>query len=343
MSELLALGASYKTARVAVRERIALTEAARGAPHGRARARADDLRGRRALHLQPHRALPRGRRRGRGRERRARRSWRGAPACGRPSSSRASTRCATATPRGTSIASTSGLESMVVGEAEVQGQVKRAYEAALSAQSTGPLTNKLFRAALATGKRVRTDTAISVGRALGRLRRRRRRARRARRPRRPPRADHRRGRDRGADRAGAARPGRQDDVRRQPAARAGDRAGAALRRRDGRVRRAARGAREGRHRRRLDLLAAPDPRRRGARPRRPGAGRAAAAADRPRGAARHRPRVRRAPRRDAVRRRRPAAPRWRATSSCAAPRRARPRASSRRRSRPSRAGSARSR
>ena len=59
----------------------------------------------------------------------------------------------------------SGLESMVVGEAEVQGQVKRAYEAALSAQSTGPLTNKLFRAALATGKRVRTDTAISVGRA----------------------------------------------------------------------------------------------------------------------------------------------------------------------------------
>src|SRR4051794_38121456 len=60
---------------------------------------------------------------------------------------------------------TSGLESMVVGEAEVQGQVKRAYEAALSAQSTGPMTNKLFRAALATGKRVRTDTAISVGRA----------------------------------------------------------------------------------------------------------------------------------------------------------------------------------
>jgi glutamyl-tRNA reductase len=59
----------------------------------------------------------------------------------------------------------SGLESMVVGEAEVQGQVKRAYEAALAANATGPLTNKLFRAALATGKRVRTDTAISAGRA----------------------------------------------------------------------------------------------------------------------------------------------------------------------------------
>ncbi|HEX5621699.1 MAG TPA: glutamyl-tRNA reductase [Solirubrobacteraceae bacterium] len=60
---------------------------------------------------------------------------------------------------------TSGLESMIVGEAEVQGQVKRAYEAALAARTTGPMTNKLFRAALATGKRVRTETAISVGRA----------------------------------------------------------------------------------------------------------------------------------------------------------------------------------
>ena len=52
---------------------------------------------------------------------------------------------------------------MIVGEAEVQGQVKRAYEPALAARTTGPMTNKLFRAALATGKRVRTETAISVG------------------------------------------------------------------------------------------------------------------------------------------------------------------------------------
>jgi glutamyl-tRNA reductase len=59
---------------------------------------------------------------------------------------------------------TSGLESMVVGESEVQGQVKRAYELALGARTTGPLTNKLFRAALATGKRVRTETSISLGR-----------------------------------------------------------------------------------------------------------------------------------------------------------------------------------
>jgi glutamyl-tRNA reductase len=58
----------------------------------------------------------------------------------------------------------SGLESMVIGESEVQGQVKRAYDLALAARTTGPLTNKLFRAALATGKRVRTETSISSGR-----------------------------------------------------------------------------------------------------------------------------------------------------------------------------------
>lgn len=55
---------------------------------------------------------------------------------------------------------TSGLESMIVGEAEVQGQVKRAYDDALAARSTGPLTNHLFRAALATGKRVRSETRL---------------------------------------------------------------------------------------------------------------------------------------------------------------------------------------
>ncbi len=55
---------------------------------------------------------------------------------------------------------TSGLESMVVGEAEIQGQVKRAYEAAQARESVGPLTNRLFTAALQTGKRVRSETAI---------------------------------------------------------------------------------------------------------------------------------------------------------------------------------------
>ena len=58
----------------------------------------------------------------------------------------------------------SGLESMIVGEAEVQGQVRRAYEAALAADTTGPLTNRLFTAALQTGRRVRSETKIGAGR-----------------------------------------------------------------------------------------------------------------------------------------------------------------------------------
>src|SRR3954453_22481399 len=57
-----------------------------------------------------------------------------------------------------------GLESMIVGEAEVQGQVRRAYEAALAADTTGPLTNRLFTAALQTGRRVRSETKIGAGR-----------------------------------------------------------------------------------------------------------------------------------------------------------------------------------
>lgn len=59
---------------------------------------------------------------------------------------------------------TAGLESMIVGEAEIQGQIKRAYEAALAAGSTGPLTNRLFTAALTTGKRVRSETEIGASR-----------------------------------------------------------------------------------------------------------------------------------------------------------------------------------
>jgi len=60
---------------------------------------------------------------------------------------------------------TAGLESMIVGEAEIQGQVRRAHEAALGAGLTGPLSNRLFSAALMTGKRVRSETAIGTGRA----------------------------------------------------------------------------------------------------------------------------------------------------------------------------------
>ena len=55
---------------------------------------------------------------------------------------------------------TAGLDSQIIGEAEIQGQVKRAYELALVEGATGPILNRMFRGALAAGKRARTETAV---------------------------------------------------------------------------------------------------------------------------------------------------------------------------------------
>jgi glutamyl-tRNA reductase len=57
------------------------------------------------------------------------------------------------------------LDSMVMGESEIQGQVQGAWERAMEEGAAGPLLNRLFRQALEAGKRVRTETAIGAGQA----------------------------------------------------------------------------------------------------------------------------------------------------------------------------------
>lgn len=57
----------------------------------------------------------------------------------------------------------SGLDSMMLGETEIFGQVKQAYQAALSAGSTSAVLNKLFQKAFSVGKKVRTETSIQIG------------------------------------------------------------------------------------------------------------------------------------------------------------------------------------
>ncbi len=160
MSELLAIGVSHKTAPVEVRERLALPEGARRTEFVR------DLRGtgevqeavaistcnRTELYLvvgNPVEAESRAL------------SMLASQAGIRPTALASSIY----SPRNCDAARhlyrvTAGLDSMIVGEAEIQGQVKRAYEAAIAGETVGPLTNHLFKAALATGKRVRTETAI---------------------------------------------------------------------------------------------------------------------------------------------------------------------------------------
>ena len=61
------------------------------------------------------------------------------------------------------FAVTSGLDSMVIGETEITGQVKQAYLAAQAAKLTGRVTNRLFQTALQTAKEIRTQTSIGRG------------------------------------------------------------------------------------------------------------------------------------------------------------------------------------
>lgn len=57
----------------------------------------------------------------------------------------------------------SGLDSLVMGEPQVLGQVKDAFNLASQMGCTGPLLNKLFHSAFAAGKRVRSETSLAEG------------------------------------------------------------------------------------------------------------------------------------------------------------------------------------
>ena len=61
------------------------------------------------------------------------------------------------------FAVTGGLDSMVIGETEITGQVKNAYEAAKAAGLTGKKMNRLFQTAGAVAKKIRTQTGIGRG------------------------------------------------------------------------------------------------------------------------------------------------------------------------------------
>jgi glutamyl-tRNA reductase len=54
----------------------------------------------------------------------------------------------------------SGLDSMVVGEPQILGQLKQAYDAAVSSGTAGKLLNRLLQHSFSVAKRVRTETAI---------------------------------------------------------------------------------------------------------------------------------------------------------------------------------------
>ena len=55
-----------------------------------------------------------------------------------------------------------GLDSMLLGEAEILGQLRSAYNQALDHGATGPILNRMFQGALEVGKRVRSETEVGA-------------------------------------------------------------------------------------------------------------------------------------------------------------------------------------
>ncbi|MBY0491227.1 MAG: glutamyl-tRNA reductase [Gemmatimonadaceae bacterium] len=58
----------------------------------------------------------------------------------------------------------SGLESQVLGDGQILGQLKAAYKRASRGDAAGPVLHRLFETALRAGKRVQTETSLTAGR-----------------------------------------------------------------------------------------------------------------------------------------------------------------------------------
>jgi glutamyl-tRNA reductase len=56
-----------------------------------------------------------------------------------------------------------GLDSLVVGEPQILGQVKQAHTVAAESRTAGPILNRLFHSSFAVGKRVRSETGLGAG------------------------------------------------------------------------------------------------------------------------------------------------------------------------------------
>jgi glutamyl-tRNA reductase len=163
MSELLALGISHKTAPVALRERLAFTESAAG-EFARQVVATEAVREAVVLstcnRTEVYMVV--------GDPVRAESDVLGMLA-GRAAIRPTELAEAIYSPRNCDTARqlyrvTAGLDSMIVGEAEIQGQVRRAHESAMNAGSTGPFSNRLFASALTAGKRVRSETGLGASR-----------------------------------------------------------------------------------------------------------------------------------------------------------------------------------
>jgi len=57
----------------------------------------------------------------------------------------------------------SGVDSMVVGEAQILGQVREAFQSATAERAVGPVLSTLFRQAIKVGRRARAETRIGAG------------------------------------------------------------------------------------------------------------------------------------------------------------------------------------